>query len=100
VHMTGIAGSPPDLRNPPTGCPFHPRCGYVMERCRTELPPLRPVARADAADPRVAACWLQDGSAPPPAELARPAPDPGPHPGPGVSGTVADTGADTEGGAA
>jgi peptide/nickel transport system ATP-binding protein len=109
VHMTGIAGSPPDLRNPPTGCPFHPRCDYVMERCRTELPPLRPVARADAADPRVAACWLQDGSAPPPAELARPAPDPGPYPGPaigtnnpgpGVGGTVADTGADTKGGAA
>ena len=67
-----------------------------MERCRTELPPLRPVARADAADPRVAACWLQDGSAPPPAELARPVPGPGPYPGPGVSGTPADT----EGGAA
>ena len=82
VHMTGIAGSPPDLRNPPAGCPFHPRCGYVMERCRTELPPLRPVARADAADPRVAACWLQDGSAPPPAELARPEPGPEPAPQP------------------
>ncbi len=70
-----------------------------MERCRTELPPLRPVARADAADPRVAACWLQDGSAPPPAELARPEPGPG-RPGPGVGGTAADTGADTMGGAA
>ena len=82
VHMTGIAGSPPDLGNPPAGCPFHPRCGYVMERCRTELPPLRPVARADSADPRVAACWLQDGSAPPPAELARPEPGPSPAPAP------------------
>ena len=49
-------------------------------------------------DPRVAACWLQDGSAPPPAELARP--EPGPSPGPGVGGTVADTGGDTKGGAA
>jgi peptide/nickel transport system ATP-binding protein len=78
VHMTGIAGSPPDLRNPPTGCAFHPRCGYVMERCRTELPPLRPVVRPAPPDPRVVACWLQDGSAPPPAELARPEPDPGP----------------------
>jgi peptide/nickel transport system ATP-binding protein len=113
VPMTGIPGSPPDLRHPPTGCPFHPRCRYVMDRCRTELPPLRPVARADAADPRIAACWLQDGSVPPPAELARPEPDPGPglaaHPGPaagpnsptaGTSGTVADTGADLEEGAA
>jgi peptide/nickel transport system ATP-binding protein len=112
VHMTGIAGSPPDLRNPPTGCPFHPRCRYVMERCRTELPPLRPVARADAADPRVAACWLQEGSVPPPTELARPEPDPDLDPGPYLApavdtdspaaeagGTVADTGADAKGGA-
>jgi peptide/nickel transport system ATP-binding protein len=78
VHMTGIAGSPPDLRNPPTGCAFHPRCGYVMERCRTELPPLRPVVRPAPPDPRAVACWLQDHSAPSPAELVRPEPDPGP----------------------
>jgi len=90
VHMTGIAGSPPDLRTPPAGCPFHPRCGYAMDRCRTELPPLRPVARVDAANPRVAACWLQDGSAPPPAELARPEPDPAPVPGTGAE-TKGDT---------
>ena len=81
VHMTGIAGSPPDLRSMPAGCPFHPRCDYAMDRCRTELPPLRPVARAGAsgarvAGARVAACWLQDGSAAPPAELARPEPSP------------------------
>jgi len=72
VHMTGIAGSPPDLRDPPAGCPFHPRCHYVMERCRTELPPLRLVSRAAGPAPRAVACWLQDGSVPPPAELARP----------------------------
>src|SRR6516225_2498304 len=90
VHMTGIAGSPPDLRTPPAGCPFPPRCGYAMDRCRTELPPLRPVARVDAANPRVAACWLQDGSAPPPAELARPEPDPAPVPGTGAE-TKGDT---------
>jgi len=81
VHMTGIAGSPPDLRSMPAGCPFHPRCDYAMDRCRTELPPLRPVARAGAsgarvAAARVAACWLQDSSATPPAELARPEPSP------------------------
>ena len=76
VHMTGIAGSPPDLRSMPAGCPFHPRCDYAMDRCRTELPPLRPVARAGAAGARVAACWLQDGSAALPAELARPEPSP------------------------
>jgi hypothetical protein len=80
--MTGIPGTPPDLRNPPAGCPFHPRCRHVMERCRTELPPLRQAAPAGAGHPRVAACWLQDGSAPPPAELARPEPAPGPDPRP------------------
>jgi peptide/nickel transport system ATP-binding protein len=91
VHMTGIAGSPPDLRNPPAGCPFHPRCRYVMERCRTELPPLRPVVRAGVKDQRVVACWLQDGSTPPPAELARPEPaDAGAGAGsaPGLAGTT------------
>ena len=109
VQMTGIAGAPPDLRDPPAGCPFHPRCRYVMERCRTELPPLRPPARAGVQDPRVVACWLQDGSVPPPAELARPGPGsgPAPDPGPGVAdGTnepaadPAGTPADPQGGAA
>ena len=37
--MTGIAGSPPDLRQLPSGCVFHPRCDYVFDRCRTEPPP-------------------------------------------------------------
>ncbi len=36
--LTGIPGSPPDLRTPPPGCPFHPRCGYAMDICRTEMP--------------------------------------------------------------
>lgn len=31
-----IPGSPPDLLNPPPGCPFHPRCAYATERCREE----------------------------------------------------------------
>jgi peptide/nickel transport system ATP-binding protein len=93
VHMTGIAGSPPDLRDPPAGCPFHPRCRYVMERCRTELPPLRPVVRAGVQDQRVVACWLQDGSTSPPAELGRPEPadsdsDSGAGSGPGPAGTT------------
>ncbi|HEV2591517.1 MAG TPA: hypothetical protein VGU02_06445, partial [Gaiellaceae bacterium] len=28
------------LLNPPSGCPFHPRCEYVMDICRRELPEL------------------------------------------------------------
>jgi oligopeptide/dipeptide ABC transporter ATP-binding protein len=35
-----IPGAPPDLREPPAGCRFHPRCPYVFDRCRVETPPL------------------------------------------------------------
>jgi peptide/nickel transport system ATP-binding protein len=68
-HMTGIPGSPPDLRQLPTGCAFHPRCSYAMDRCVTDTPPLLQ-PRGDRG--RTAACWLQDGSQTPPAELAVP----------------------------
>jgi len=34
-----IPGMPPDLRTPPPGCRFHPRCPVAMEVCRTEVPP-------------------------------------------------------------
>lgn len=33
-----ISGEPPSLINPPPGCHFHPRCPYVMERCKVEAP--------------------------------------------------------------
>jgi len=74
-----------------------------MDRCRTELPPLRPVARAGTSGARVAACWLQDGSAAPPAELARPEPSPAPavgteSPAAGTDDAMADAG--TTGGTA
>jgi peptide/nickel transport system ATP-binding protein len=55
-RMTGIPGSPPDLREMPVGCVFHDRCGYVMERCRTDQPPL--TAPASEPAPRKVACWL------------------------------------------
>jgi peptide/nickel transport system ATP-binding protein len=70
--MEGIPGSPPDLRNIPPGCPFHPRCGYAFDRCRTDPPPLLDLD----AGTRAAACWLQDGRVTAPAELARPVPAP------------------------
>ncbi|MGC8555423.1 MAG: ABC transporter ATP-binding protein [Conexivisphaera sp.] len=38
-----LPGSPPNLANPPSGCPFHPRCPYAFDRCRTEVPQLREV---------------------------------------------------------
>jgi oligopeptide/dipeptide ABC transporter ATP-binding protein len=35
-----------DPANPPSGCAFHPRCPYAVERCRTELPALKEIAPA------------------------------------------------------
>ena len=55
ARLQPIAGQPPSLINLPRGCPFHPRCPYVFDRCRTETPPLEPVDD----DPRhLSACWL------------------------------------------
>jgi oligopeptide/dipeptide ABC transporter ATP-binding protein len=34
-----IPGQPPDLREPPSGCRFHPRCPYKMDVCEAEVPP-------------------------------------------------------------
>jgi oligopeptide/dipeptide ABC transporter ATP-binding protein len=41
-----ITGAPPSLINLPTGCPFHPRCFLARERCKQEVPPLKPVEGA------------------------------------------------------
>jgi peptide/nickel transport system ATP-binding protein len=72
-HLTGIPGSPPDLRKLPSGCVFHPRCSYAMDRCLTEVPQLLPLdINRDEELPRAAACWLQDGSAAAPPELSAP----------------------------
>lgn len=35
-----ISGQPPSLIRVPPGCPFHPRCPYVMDVCRQEVPRL------------------------------------------------------------
>src|ERR1700684_1273577 len=42
-RLRPISGQPPSLINLPGGCPFHPRCPYVMDRCRSEVPLLGPV---------------------------------------------------------
>ena len=34
-------GEVADPANPPSGCHFHPRCRYAVERCRVETPALR-----------------------------------------------------------
>lgn len=35
-----VTGDPPSPMNPPSGCPFHPRCSYAIEDCRKIVPPL------------------------------------------------------------
>lgn len=54
-----IPGAPPDLSDPPTGCRFHPRCQFAMDRCRVEDP--RDFATASGRS--LAACWLLDEEA-------------------------------------
>ena len=73
--LTGITGSPPDLRDVPAGCAFNPRCAHVMDRCRTDRPVLLELGPA-GGPARAAACWLQDGNQAPPADLALPEPQP------------------------
>jgi oligopeptide/dipeptide ABC transporter ATP-binding protein len=37
--LVPIPGSPPELRSPPPGCVFHPRCAFMTEDCASgELP--------------------------------------------------------------
>ncbi|WP_262284087.1 ABC transporter ATP-binding protein [Micromonospora sp. MA102] len=52
-ELTGIPGSPPDLRAMPEGCAFHPRCPKAFDPCDKKVPAL------GAAEPgRDVACWL------------------------------------------
>ena len=39
-NLTGIAGNPPSLVNPPRGCLFAPRCAHATDRCREARPAL------------------------------------------------------------
>jgi peptide/nickel transport system ATP-binding protein len=49
ARLIPIPGNPPSLLDPPTGCPFHPRCLHrdkvPGDLCRTELPALVTAAR-------------------------------------------------------
>ena len=67
--MTGIEGSPPDLRKVPSGCPFHPRCAWAMDICATQDPPV--LTLHDASGTREVLCWLQDGAHEVPPELGK-----------------------------
>jgi peptide/nickel transport system ATP-binding protein len=49
VQLGGIPGTPPDLSVPNTGCSFAPRCPLTEDICRSEDPPLYPLAPGRAA---------------------------------------------------
>jgi len=59
-----LNGDLPSPSNPPSGCPFHTRCFHPLknERCRTEVPLLRPVGAT------VAACHYAEAT-PQPAQM-------------------------------
>jgi len=52
-RLVSIKGLPPDLSNAPPGCKFHPRCPFVIDRCKREEPEL-----AEVAPNQVARCWV------------------------------------------
>jgi oligopeptide/dipeptide ABC transporter ATP-binding protein len=56
-ELSGIPGSPPDLRAMPTGCSFHPRCAKAFDPCAQTVPVLGvPVDAAPGG--RSVACFL------------------------------------------
>jgi peptide/nickel transport system ATP-binding protein/oligopeptide transport system ATP-binding protein len=52
-----VDGDVPSPVNPPSGCAFHTRCRYAMERCKTERPAL-----VEAGSRHQVACLLNDGT--------------------------------------
>jgi len=51
-NLVPIPGNIPNLITPPTGCRFHPRCAYVVDKCAGEQPPLEPCGSG-----RLVACY-------------------------------------------
>ncbi|PWN02808.1 peptide ABC transporter ATP-binding protein [Nocardioides silvaticus] len=64
ARMIPIPGAPPSLLDPPSGCPFHPRCAHREkvpgDLCRTELPELLPAVHGEGHLKR---CHLADPEA-------------------------------------
>lgn len=51
-----LHGEIPSPRNPPPGCPFHPRCRYAEARCADQIPALETINGED----RVVACYFPE----------------------------------------
>jgi oligopeptide transport system ATP-binding protein len=58
-ELIPIPGSPPDMHDPPKGCPFTPRCPYAMRICAEEMPEYTTFSSEQKA-----ACWLHHPMAP------------------------------------
>lgn len=58
-RLVSIGGQPPDLLNPPVGCPFAARCKYTMGICEDEMSPVFEIGEGHSA-----ACWLNHPDAP------------------------------------
>ena len=56
-ELASIAGSVPNLVDPPSGCRFHPRCPHAMDICKTTLPLTKEIA-----DNHYVACHLYNGA--------------------------------------
>lgn len=52
--LVAIPGAPPDLLNPPPGCPFYDRCPLAQDICKKEMPPLQKI------DGSLVACHFVD----------------------------------------
>lgn len=53
AELKSIPGQQPDLRNPPPGCRFHPRCFQAMTHCKQYEPPMFP-----SKEDHDVKCWL------------------------------------------
>ena len=53
--LAAIPGSVPDLRTPPSGCPFHPRCPEAISQCREEEPSLK-----ETFQEQKVSCWRRE----------------------------------------
>ena len=57
-RLLTVEGQPPDPADRPSGCPFHPRCPLVGDRCRSQAPPL-----VERGGEHLSWCWEADRAA-------------------------------------
>ena len=59
--LVPIPGTPPSPARLPSGCAFHPRCPIAADRCRTDVPALRPTGPGRLSACHYAEEVLSDG---------------------------------------